>query len=155
MEKEKEAFQDLIGPDNHCHGCGTANPKGLHLKSYWDGDEAIARWKPASHHTAGSPAYVNGGILASLIDCHSNNLAMAASYHRAGRSVDSDPRVWCVTAQISIDYKKPVPIDQEIHLRARILKNEGRKTRVECVLAVNGQVCVKGEVLLVEIHRQL
>lgn len=155
MEKEKEAFQDLIGPDNHCHGCGNANPRGLHLKSYWDGDEATAVWKPEIHHTAGSPKNVNGGILASLIDCHSNNLAMASSYHRSGRPVGSDPKVWCVTAQLNIDFKYPVPINREIQLRSRILKIEDRKTWVECQLSVQGVLCVEGKVLLIEIDHRL
>jgi acyl-coenzyme A thioesterase PaaI-like protein len=154
MEKEKEALQDLIGPANHCHGCGVGNPGGFYLKSYWDDDEAVAVWKASAHHTAGSPDYVNGGILASLIDCHSNNLAMASSYHRAGRPVGSTPHIWCVTAQLKVDYKKPVPIDQEIHLRARILKNERRKTRVECLLSIKGEICARGEVLLIEIQRK-
>ena len=36
------AFQDQ-GSVHHCHGCGPANEKGLRLKSYWDGDEAVAQ----------------------------------------------------------------------------------------------------------------
>ena len=155
MDSEKQAFQDLIGPENHCHGCGVGNPRGLYLKSYWDGDEAVAVWKPAPHHTAGSAAYVNGGILASLIDCHSNNLAMASSYRRVGRPVGSEPKIWCVTARLNIDYKKPVPIDQEIHLRARVLEHERRKTRVECQLGTETEVCALGEVLLIEIDRNM
>ncbi len=154
MEKEKEAFQDLIGPKNRCHGCGMANEKGLRLKSYWDGDDAVARWKPLPHHTAGSDKYVNGAIQASIIDCHCNNLAMASAYHRAGRKVGSEPKIWYVTARMEIDFKKPVPIDQEMHLRAHILETEGRKTRVECHLLVNGELCAKGVLLQIEVNRK-
>jgi len=152
-KKETEAFQDLIGPGNHCHGCGMANEKGLQLKSVWDGDDAVAVWTSAPHHTAGSENYVNGGILASIIDCHCNNLAMASAYHRAGRRVGSEPKIWCVTARMEIDFKKPVPMGREIHLRAKIKKNEGRKTWLECQLSVDGEPCVTGLLLQLEIKR--
>jgi len=36
------AFQDQ-GSVHHCHGCGAANERGLRLKSYWEGDEAVAQ----------------------------------------------------------------------------------------------------------------
>jgi len=48
------AFQDQ-GSVHHCHGCGAANEKGLRLKSYWDGEEAVARWRAAPHYCGGSP----------------------------------------------------------------------------------------------------
>lgn len=154
MEKETIAFQDLIGLENHCHGCGIGNPNGFYLKSYWDDNDAVATWKPLPHHTAGSLQFVNGGILASLIDCHSNNLAMASSYHREGRKIGSDPKIWCVTAQLKIEYIKPVPIDREINLRATLIKQEGRKTWIKCILSIDGKQCALGEVLLIELKKK-
>jgi len=151
---EKIAFQDLIGPTNHCHGCGAFNEKGLRLKSYWDGEEAVARYRPLPHQTAGSPLYVNGGILASLVDCHGNNLAMAAAYGREGREVGSEPKIWCVTARLAIDYMRAVPIDKELHLRAKVTRQEGRKTWLECLLTVDEEICVRGELLQIEIKRE-
>jgi acyl-coenzyme A thioesterase PaaI-like protein len=49
----------------------------LRLKSYWDGDEAVANWRAEPHHCGGTQENLNGGIIASLIDCHSLNLAIA------------------------------------------------------------------------------
>ena len=153
MEKEKEAFQDLIGPQNHCHGCGCSNEKGLQIKSYWDGDEAVATYKPKPHHCAGSPNYVNGGIIASLLDCHGNNLAMAAAYHRAGRTVGSLPKIWCVTAKLTVDYTAGAPIDQELTIRAKITGQERRKTWVDVKLYAGDLLCAKGELLQIEVNR--
>lgn len=153
MTTNKIAFQDLIGPENHCHGCGTGNPNGMYLKSFWDGDEAVASWKPSPHHSAGSPDYVNGGVLASLIDCHCNNLAMAAAYRREERPVGADPKIWCVTAQLKVDYKKPVRIDKEIHLRASVQNTERKKTWVRCQLLQDNRECAVGEVLLIRVDR--
>ena len=154
MVKEKEAFQDLIGPENHCHGCGCANENGLQIKSYWDGDGAVATYWPKPHQCAGSPHYVNGGILASLIDCHGNNTAMATAYHRAGRKVGSLPKIWCVTAKLDISYKAPVSMGKELLLRSRITKQEGRKTWLEVNDFVEDKLCVQAELLQIEVKRE-
>ncbi len=39
----ERAFQDYY-PDelSHCYGCGRLNTDGLHLKSFWEGDETVA-----------------------------------------------------------------------------------------------------------------
>src|SRR5690606_14276904 len=63
------AFQDLI-PDNNCWGCGPHNPTGLHVRSHWEGDVAICEFSPRPDHCAGPAHVVNGGIIASVIDCH-------------------------------------------------------------------------------------
>jgi acyl-coenzyme A thioesterase PaaI-like protein len=146
------AFQDQ-GSVSHCHGCGADNKKGLQIKSHWDGDEAIATWKAKPHHCGGSKEIVNGGIIASLIDCHSLNLAIAQAYRSEGRAIGSAPRIGYVTASLSISYLKPAPIDQPLQLRARITKSEGKKTWVSCTLSAGGQECARGEVLGIRVQR--
>ena len=65
---------------------------------------------------------LNGGIIASLIDCHSLNLAIAHAYRAEGRPIGSAPRIGYVTANLQVTYAKPTPIDQLLELRARITK---------------------------------
>ncbi len=77
------AFQDLM-PDNACWGCGSANAGGLQLKSYWEGEEAVATWQPRLEHASGSPHVLNGGIIATLLDCHGVCTAVSAAYRRRG-----------------------------------------------------------------------
>ena len=80
-------FQDSYPDDvSHCYGCGRLNPHGLQIKSYWEGEEAVCRYRPQPYHTA-IPGYVYGGLIASLIDCHSTGTASAA----ARRSVPVGP----------------------------------------------------------------
>ena len=145
------AFQDQ-GSAHHCHGCGAANEKGLRLKSYWDGDEAIARWQAQPHHCGGSEENLNGGIIASLIDCHSLNLAIAHAYRAEGRAIGSAPRIGYVTANMNVNYLKPAPIGEAIELRARIVKLEGRKAWVNCTLSVCGILRATGDVLGVRVQ---
>ena len=149
---EERAFQDQ-GSVSHCHGCGADNPKGLQLKSFWDGDEAIATWKAEPHHCGGSKEIVNGGIIASLIDCHSLNLAIAQAYRAENRPIGSSPRIGFVTGNLNVSYLKPAPIAEPLHLRARIMRIEGRKAWVSCTLSAAGEVCATGEVLGIRVQR--
>jgi len=145
------AFQDQ-GAVHHCHGCGAANERGLRIKSYWDGDEAIAAWRAQPHHCGGTRENLNGGIIASLIDCHSLNLAIAQAYRAEGRPIGSAPRIGYVTANMNVAYLKPTPIEALIELRARIAKIDGRKAWVSCTLSAAGVIRATGEVLGVRVE---
>jgi acyl-coenzyme A thioesterase PaaI-like protein len=140
------AFQDQ-GAVRHCHGCGADNAKGLRIKSFWDGDQAVSTWKAEPHHCGGTVENLNGGIIAALIDCHSLNLAIAHAYRAEQRPIGSAPRIGYVTAHMSVAFLKPTPIDRPIELRARIAKLEGRKVWVNCTLSADGDVRATGEVL--------
>jgi acyl-coenzyme A thioesterase PaaI-like protein len=153
-EKEKRymaqnAFQDYY-PDEvaHCYGCGRLNEHGLQIKSYWDGDEAVASYTPKPYHTA-IPGYVYGGLIASLIDCHSTGTASAAAYRAEGRAMDTQPPLRFVTASLHVDYLKPTPIEGPLELRARVKEIKGRKVTVTTDLSVHGEVCAQGEVVCV------
>ena len=63
----------------HCYGCGYLNAHGLHIQTYWDPEkgESETRFTPRPYHTA-IPGFVYGGLLASLVDCHSTATAAAA-----------------------------------------------------------------------------
>ena len=78
------SLQELI-PRNHCWGCGPDNEQGLQLKSYWDGDGAVSIWQPRPPFFAGPTHILNGGVVASLIDCHSVCTAIAAAYRTSTR----------------------------------------------------------------------
>ena len=145
------AFQDQ-GAVRHCHGCGADNDRGLQIKSFWDGDEAVATWRAQPHHCGGTRENLNGGIIASLIDCHSLNLAIAQAYRTEQRAIGTSPRIGYVTANINVSYLKPTPIGEPIELRARITKLERRKVWVSCTLSAVGEVRATGEVLGVRVE---
>jgi len=72
------SLQEIAAPEGVCFGCGCDNPHGLHIKSYWhdDGIHVMARHIPEAQYT-GWPGLVYGGLIAMLVDCHSNWTAMA------------------------------------------------------------------------------
>lgn len=128
-----EAFQDeMVG--NYCWGCGAENPTGLHLKSYWDGEVAVAQWTPGREYAAGPQHFLNGGIIATLLDCHGVCTAIADAYKREQRGVGTEPEIWYATASLAVEYLRPTPIAASVHLSAQVVGNEDRMTSVECVL---------------------
>jgi len=146
----KMAFQEYY-PDHlsHCYGCGRLNEHGLHIKSYWDGDESVALFSPLPYHTA-IPGYVYGGIIASLIDCHSTGTASAASYHREGREMGTEPVLRFVTASLHVDYLRPTPLNGELTIRGSVKEISERKVVVTTTLISQGIVCARGEVVAVK-----
>jgi acyl-coenzyme A thioesterase PaaI-like protein len=153
MAKEK-AFQDYY-PDDvaHCYGCGRLNERGHQIKSYWDGEESVATFQPETYHTA-IPGYVYGGLIASLIDCHSTGTAAAAAYRAEGREMDSEPALRYLTASLHVDYLQPTPIDGLLELRAQVKEVKGRKVVIATTLSAGGEVCAKGEVVAVQVPEQ-
>jgi acyl-coenzyme A thioesterase PaaI-like protein len=143
-------FQDYYSDaTSYCYGCGRLNEQGLQIKSYWDGDEAVCDFQPRPYHTA-IPGYVYGGLIASLIDCHSTGTAAAAGYRAEGRPMDSEPPLRYVTASLHVDYLRPTPIEATLTLRARVQEIKGRKTTVHCSLYANGDECARGQVIVVQ-----
>ncbi len=148
---QQQSFQNLLGPENNCFGCGMNNERGLRIKSFWEGNTAIAMFNPEPHHCAGSTQIVNGGILSALIDCHCNCFAMADAYKHEGREIGTNQKIWYVTANLNISFKKPVPIDAPIYLKAIVNKIDGRKTWMNCELFSKDVLCATGEVLSIRL----
>jgi len=145
------AFQDL-GSVAHCFGCGPDNNHGLALKSFWDGDDAVAEFTPAAYHCGASPDIVYGGLLACLIDCHACNLAIAYLYGLDNRPIGSQPRINCVTAQLNISLIHPTPIGETLHLRAAVSDIQRRKVWLDCNVMAGGRQTVRGDVLAVRLR---
>ena len=147
----QKAFQDYY-PDHlsYCYGCGRLNEHGLQIKSYWDGDEAVCVFQPLPYHIA-IPGYVYGGLIASLIDCHSTGTAAAAMYRAQGRELDSQPALRFLTASLHVDYLRPTPLGEPLEVRAFAREIKSRKVVISATLSVLGEVCAKGEVVAVQI----
>ena len=151
MTQEK-AFQDYYEETTGsvCYGCGRLNEQGLQIKSYWEGDVAVCRFQPQPYHTA-FPCYVYGGLIASLIDCHSTGTAAAAASRAEGRPMDSDPPLRYVTASLHVDYLKPTPIEAQLTVRATVAQIQGRRITVASELYAADQLTARGNVVCVRV----
>ncbi len=135
---------------SHCYGCGISNEQGLHIKSYWEGEESVCSFTPRPEHTA-FPGFVYGGLIASVIDCHSTGTAAMAAYRHEGREFGTDPPLRFVTGSLHVDFLKPTPLGPPLELRSRVKEIGARKVVVETDLSVNGVVCARGSVVAVKI----
>jgi len=124
---ERTYFQDGLH-GNHCFGCGAWNDKGLRIKSFWDGDESVCIFEPEPHHAAMPPDVMNGGIIASVIDCHGVCSAIADGYRTEGREMGEGEKIWYATASLTVNYRKPTRIDGPVTARARITEKKNKKT---------------------------
>lgn len=145
-----KAIQDGLR-GNHCYGCGIENPKGLQIKSHWEGEESVCRYMPRPEQCAGPEHYVYGGTIASLVDCHSCGTAMSNYYRREGREVGQGEEIWCVTGRLTVNYLAPTPIDQEIELRTMIVECTDKKTILETRVYSDGRHVADGEVIAVRV----
>ncbi len=138
-----------------CYGCGRKNEHGHHFQTVWEGEETVTRYTPEPYHIA-IPGYVYGGLLASLVDCHSTGSAALAAYRAAGRDpADGGPPFRFVTASLHVDYLKPTPLGPELVARGRIKEVKGRKVVIETTVSANGEVCVRGEVVAVQMPEHM
>ena len=150
MEVMAKAFQDFYEDEvSYCYGCGRLNEHGMQIKSYWDGEEAICTYQPHPYYQA-VPGFVYGGLIASLIDCHSTGTASAAAYRTAGREMGTEPYFRYVTASLQVDYLRPTPLDAALVVRARVKEISGRKVVVASSVLVDGVESARGEVVAVQ-----
>jgi acyl-coenzyme A thioesterase PaaI-like protein len=130
------SLQERFAPDTVCFGCGPANPAGLHVRSFpTDGDEVVAEWTPGAYHAA-FPGVLNGGIIGTLMDCHSN--WTAAHHLMRRRGVDRPPTT--VTSDYAIRLLQPTPTDAAVRLRARVVESTDDRATVEATLEAGGEV---------------
>lgn len=150
MTQHTCSLQDTAAPDGVCYGCGSSNPHGLHIKSFWheDGVHVIAEYLPDAKY-CGWPDLVYGGLIAMLVDCHSNWTAMACHYRAEQREADSLPRINCVTGNLGIKFIKPTPMGVPLTLRAKVEGEVGRKSRVICEVFAGDVLTAVGDSVFV------
>ena len=133
------SLQVRYAPRSRCFGCGPANEHGLRIESRPSLDDpsiVVADWTPEPHHEA-FDGVLNGGIIGTLLDCHSN---WTAAWHLMGRRGAATAPV-CVTAEYAVRLVRPTPTDRPLHLSARVVDATDDRATVEATLAADGQVC--------------
>ena len=133
---DEQSLQERFAPRNACFGCGPVNEKGLRIRSYPQGDEVVCEWQPETYHEA-FPGMLNGGIIGTLLDCHSNWTAVWHFVKRDG--LDHAPCT--VTADYSIKLKRPTPTDAPVKLVARVVESSDDRAVVEAELIAHDKVC--------------
>jgi acyl-coenzyme A thioesterase PaaI-like protein len=91
-----------------CFGCGENNPIGLKLKFQQDGKNARAEITPPEIYQ-GWPGLVHGGILMCILDEAMGWVVMLQGIN-------------CVTAEMQVKLKRPVPVNETLIINSSITK---------------------------------
>ena len=98
-----------------CLVCGTDNAAGLKARFYeLEGGELLGVFRPLEEHQS-YPGRLHGGIASAILD------------ETIGRAIMiRDPGTWGVTAELTVRYRKPVPLDGEVRVVGRITRDTSR-----------------------------
>jgi acyl-CoA thioesterase FadM len=69
--------------------------------------------------------------------------------------MDEEPVLRYVTASLKVDYLRPTPLGPQLEVRGKVKEIKGRKVIVEATLSANGEVCVRGEVVAVQMPEHM
>ena len=110
-----------IGTFPDCVVSGDANPMGLDIQFFRDGDEAVSRavLGPAFE---GAPNRAHGGVVAAVFD---DLMGFVLTIHESP----------AYTAELTVRYKRPTPVGEEIEFRARLVDRRGRRLHIEAEAA--------------------
>jgi acyl-coenzyme A thioesterase PaaI-like protein len=131
-----KSIQETYAPNLACFGCGPANPKGLHVRSFAAGDEVVAEWNPSVEYEA-YEGMLSGGIIGTLLDCHCN---WTAAWHLMTKT-GADKPPCTVTAEYTIRLLRPTPTDGPLKLVARVTEATDTRAVVEGELIGGDKVC--------------
>jgi len=133
------SIQESLYPELTCFGCGHANPHGFHLRSYRDGDLTVAEFSPRPEHDNGF-GFVNGGIIATILDCHGAAAVMSEVANRGWTAPGGGP-VPFVTASFDVKFHRPTPLGSAVRLTASPVSVDPSQIIVRSELAVDSKVC--------------
>ena len=141
------SLQERFAPAGMCFGCGPMNERGLRIRSFDAGDgTVIAEWQPRPEHEA-FEGFVNGGILGTLIDCHSNWTAIA-SLQAAGWAKEAPSTV---TSELSVRFRRPTPSTTPLRVVGRAVEVAPDRVTVETQIEASGEVTARGRATFVPV----
>src|SRR5438270_13523939 len=106
-----------IGTFPDCVVSGDANPMGLDVQFFREGDEAVSRVVLGAAFE-GAPNRAHGGVVAAVFD---DLMGFVLTIHESP----------AYTAELTVRYRRPTPVGEEIEFRARLADRKGRRLHVE------------------------
>lgn len=128
----------LIPEHGSCFMCGSENPHSLGLRWYGEDNGTIFTEVTLTLSQQGPPGHAHGGCSAALLD-----EAMGTAVWYAGHQV--------VAANLTVDYRRPVPLGVTIRVTGWVGEKNGRKIHTHGQIQLpDGTVAVVGKGLFVE-----
>jgi uncharacterized protein (TIGR00369 family) len=127
-------------PANACFGCGGANARGMQLT--FEKDDTARRIRGTFRvgpEYQGGPRFVHGGIIATLLD----EVMGKVGRFRGVRTV---------TAELQVEYLRPVPVDEDLVVEGWEIEKNGRNLyHTGEIRSASGAVLARGKGRFVEI----
>lgn len=100
---------------NFCFACGPDNPDGMRLKFRLDesGKGFVCDFRLGKRYT-GPPRHCHGGIIATILDDAMGKLNKLRD-------------VLAMTAKMTVEYRRPVPLYKPLRVQSRELSKRGRR----------------------------
>jgi uncharacterized protein (TIGR00369 family) len=129
---------------NYCFACGKNNPEGMRLKFTYDEKRNgfICQFRLGKRYT-GPPGHAHGGVIATILD-------------EAMGKVNKLRNVIALTSQITVNYLKPVPLNQPLRVESREASVRGRRhVNMAEILNPKGEVLARsrGVFIAVDPHK--
>lgn len=128
-------------PANGCFACGGANERGMRLAFEQDDAARCIRgtFRLGAEYSGGT-GFLHGGIIATLLD-------------EAMGKVNRFRGIRAVTAELNVEYLKPVPAEQDIVVEAREIEKNGRNLfHMGEIRNMEGTLLARGRGRFVEIR---
>jgi uncharacterized protein (TIGR00369 family) len=125
---------------NYCFACGKSNAEGMRLNFSYDEERGcfVCRFRLRKRFT-GPPGYAHGGIIATILD-------------EAMGKVNKLRQVVALTARISVDYLRPVPLNKSLRVESHAVSVHGRHhTNMAEILNDSNEVLARSRGLFIAI----
>ena len=122
------------------YALGLYNPIALPVEMTWEPPQAVGRAHFDDPYE-GPPGCVHGAVLAAVFD-QVFNVANLAN------------RTAGPTANLTLDYKRPTPLRQDLVFKAHVASVEGRKIHTVGHVEHGGEVCVEAQGLFILVTRE-
>jgi len=121
---------------NFCYICGPDNPHGMRLKFSIDSadskDPVVRGIFSLAYRYQGPPSAAHGGVIASIVD-------------EAMGKLNRIDGIVGLTAEMTVEYLRPVPLGHKIVVEARPSEHRGRNYWRECTIRDSkGRLLVRG-----------
>ena len=121
-------------PKNFCFGCGKDNAEGMKLEFVIDDENRRVHGSfrlPGRYE--GPPDHAHGGIVALLMD-------------EAMGKLSRPENIVALTAEMTVEYLRPVPLRKKITIEARPTDHHGRNYWRECSIRdADGHLLARGK----------
>jgi uncharacterized protein (TIGR00369 family) len=121
MHAADSDLQPVPNMDTSCFACGSANPCGLHMKFFTDGEKLYSTVVPPAH-LSGWESLLHGGIISTLLD----EIMAWTAIHLLQRII--------LTKSMQVEFLRPIHVNTELEVQGWVEAQEGHKAWIQGVI---------------------